>query len=412
LNAVKVICINVLIFLFIIELVLHFWGLNYLREITVGVVDEGRRKDLEFLFEKTEFLAGASFKIPHPFFAYGHPNEDHNLRFETNENYRVVGGDENVVAFFGGSVADNVYNLLKMNDKSYLSSKLGLPVSRAINFAMSGSRQPQQMSIANIYAHSYNIAINIEGRNEMAGGDMNYPPYFPHQMAAMSTYFGRTENLIAIGKLRELIGDYITIRNTAQKSQNSIIKIHQAYYVYREKMIAREVIRFSNSMTALPGRKRFKNKELYSSHSDLKRWLRYSCQQQNIQASFGVRSFFVIQPVPQHKKPLSVQEKEIVEASHYEKRRQAYQPVIDLDLLSLKDTGINLIDATSLFADEVETVYRDSCCHFLADARQRFLEFILAQVRFELDLKMPPKFCNISKLTAALQTQFPTENIW
>ena len=408
-----IILINLVLFILLLEAGTRLGGLEYIESINVGTIEGQKRLDLEFLTSEEELVTGAKLKIPHPFFGFGKPGETENLRFETDQNYKTVNDEKNVLAIFGGSVANNAYRLTELKNPKYASKALDLPVSNVVNFAAGGHRQPQQLNISNVYAHAYNIAISIEGRNEMTRNHRYFPPYFPHQSAAASVFFGQAENLAEIGELNLLFAKYEKAKKNFRENAKGPFQYLSTIYAVQKKLIARQIIVKANEMTELRGRSAFLDKESYTSAAMLKRWLRYSCQQQNLQTSFGIKSFFVIQPKPQHLKQLSQTELNIVLKDQFDERKQMYQPVIDLKVEAIRESGLELIDLTGIFEDEKETVYSDSCCHFTDKSRPKFVSFVLKRVKEILQKKAyHPKKCDIQKLTMELQKQFPTKNVW
>lgn len=83
-----------------------------------------------------DFLKSLFFKLLIPFFAFGPQNTYQNIRFENDDYYRQLQKDENKVAIFGVSVANNLFKLEELNDPKYFSEKLNLDIKEIKNFAL------------------------------------------------------------------------------------------------------------------------------------------------------------------------------------------------------------------------------------------------------------------------------------
>ena len=177
----------------------------------------------------------------------------------------------------------------------------------------------------------------------MVGKNESHPPYFPHQKAITNVYYGNLSDLVKISELKKIAFDYQKAKIQSKKTSLWIFKTPYFYFITKTKIAGRKVVSYANNLNFLKGRSAF-HKKFYTHKAKLKRWLRYSCQQQNLQASFGIKSYFVIQPKPHYFKNLTKEEKQLLkESNEYEK--MTYHEVINLNLKEVKKTGLNLIDA-------------------------------------------------------------------
>lgn len=402
-SAVKLLSINLIFFVFLIEVSLRLGGLNWLRDLPDSEFSKHTRMQIEYLINNENLVPGANIKINHPFFGYGEPGGNGNISFETMENFEKLESGSNIVAVHGGSVANNHYLFHKLSDEAYLSDKLGRKIERSINFSAPAARQPRALNIAAIYGHAYNISINIEGRNEMIRPILgNFPPYFPNSGWLSNLYFGKVSDFEKVGALRAGILRYLNFKKSLVNWRGSNVAMMEAFNLMKEKWEKRKIIELAANLENLNGRSRFESNELYSTKARLQRWIRYSCIQQNIQASMGIHSFFVIQPKPQFFKKLNPEEDSFVKDDQYELRKNNYQPVVDLDFQSLKEAGMEVVNMLSVFEKEQRTTYADSCCHMTDLGRELFLGSVLKEVRRRLESRDKPSFCDLGKVNSVV----------
>ena len=55
--------------------------------------------------------------------------------------------------------------------------------------------------------------------------------------------------------------------------------------------------------------------------------------------------------------------------------REGY-PYLLREADAIRASGVRFVDATELFVDETETVYRDMCCHFNEAGKQRLAALV------------------------------------
>ncbi len=111
---------------------------------------------------------------PHPYFGYTYADkgqeginyagfaEKHNFPYQAK-------GNEFVVGIFGGSVAKHFYFSGGERLKELLKTQSPLRDKKIVllNFAVSAYKQPQQFNVATHYLDSIDLAINIDGYNEI-----------------------------------------------------------------------------------------------------------------------------------------------------------------------------------------------------------------------------------------------------
>ena len=99
----------------------------------VGEMSSQRQQELEYLTADNPLIKKNTFNIPHPFFGFGPPGKTENLYFETEENFKKKDPNTNVLAIFGGSVADNLFALDKLSDSEFVGTRLETRIDKIIN---------------------------------------------------------------------------------------------------------------------------------------------------------------------------------------------------------------------------------------------------------------------------------------
>ncbi len=397
----KFIFVNVILTFFLLELVSRF----FLVPLYEDKMRSLESKELIWgakhlpLKEQNRIKHGYLGKVPHPFFGFSHFESS----FETPEFYNKNEKIKYRAAIFGGSVAEQIGDANKKTEalNKFIQRKYNLVNKdvEVVNFALSGYRQPQSYFISAIYGQHNQMAINIEGVNELGDTVSDLPPYFP--MGFISNFYFRS--LEEMSKVPELHARAIQESYLRKKleSEKIFFSSEKLYYL---------VSRFLNlskiQSTSLTDEKdpqyRF-HKDVNWNHSMLKKlesWLKFSCLQQNVMKNFGTANYFVIQPVPQNFKPLSIDEKKIVETSR-EGELEIAEFISKVDFSPFKSTGLNIIDLRKVFSSHPETLYMDSCCHFNAQGDNLFLQAIIDEI--EKIIHQPPKECNFQKLIMALR---------
>ena len=241
-------------------------------------------------------LSKAKGKTPHPYFGYLSSGKN----FEIDENY-IKKKNIYVVGIFGGSVATHIFNennKVKLIEK-IISKKYEVPKDsvRVVNFAAGGYRQPQQHNIASIYGDYIDLALNIEGSNEMSYTyDHNFPHYYPLKTASKLFFqskkvLGSIPKLIHIAENRGAVAE----RLLNKKYTFSLVElIDLLIYRYHEKRLEKIINQID------PKKHKFFTKNIskeYLPDMHLSFWLKMSCLQQNSMSSRGVNNFFFIQLV-------------------------------------------------------------------------------------------------------------------
>jgi len=362
-------------------------------------------KDLEWgakhlpLAAKDRIQGGFIGKVPHPYFGFSNFESS----FERPEYYYGEPKKKYRVGIFGGSVAEQIGQanqasgaINKFIEDRYKFADNDVDV---VNFAAGGYRQPQSYYISTIYGEHLQLAISIEGVNELADFVLDLPPYFPMGFVS-NLYFRSLEEMAQVPELhrRALLESYL--RETLSRGGFHLSSV-KLYYLVRRFLNLKHMTPIQDAVGKIKYRF-YKNVEWdnTSMSRKLAMWLKFSCLQQNVMQDFGVTNFFVVQPVPQNFKPLTEAEKSFVKGSRVGEVEIA-QYMARIDFRAFQAAGLNLIDMRKVFSTHEETLYSDSCCHFTAHGDDLFLSLVLAEVAKQMD--RPPRHCDLQKLSGLIE---------
>lgn len=340
-----------------------------------------------------------SGKVPHPYFGY--LNKSNN--FEEVKNYKKQ-RHLLKVGIFGGSVAADLFNLNLESKKiqKVLSQifKISENNIRIINFSSGGYRQPQQHNISAIYGDYIDLAINIEGSNEMTYFyEKKFPHYFPHYPTS-KLFFTSVESLALIPNLIQLVksrGDLAEKLLTQSYTLKITELIDLLHYAHAGRSIDRTIkqLRIKDHIF-------FKgsNHKPYKAYKQLKFWLKMSCLQQNSMAARNINNFFYVQPIPYLFKSLSPEEKKVVsDIDNIQKKTGKL--LAELDFQKISETGLNIESMMKIFSNNSKDIYIDSCCHMNKNGYNDLLTNILSHLKKVA--KNPPRSCNYRELMVYLE---------
>jgi hypothetical protein len=341
--------------------------------------------------EKNLFGFNDAAKRPHPFLGHvyndaldSRANRDgfrdpHEFPYKKQEGEFVIG-------VFGGSVAKNfaTFELFREGEKkenliSRLKEKfpnlLGNKKLVLLNFAVAAYRQPQQLISTILYIDTIDMAINIDGYNEvMMEQHPSHPIYFPHYanifFSKDPAQHGRWAEIYVIKKGQINLTEKFIRGQWLKKS--GLVYLYWTWYISRtdQKMIVAD----KNASGDLDYKHPYYRKsEMLSMESlaqeNAKNWRRFLQLQHLLLEARHIPHFFFLQPnqyVP-NSKILSIVEKE-----------KFYRPdlLVSIDLLTvgykemrtfipqMAAQGIPIFDLTMIFKNRDDTLYNDHCCHF------------------------------------------------
>ncbi len=348
-----------------------------------------------------------SGKHPHPYFGFVKDRFE-KYNFERYEIYHLKKSANSFnIGIFGGSVAQGLF---EFNDRNrVLHQKLkkrALQLAKKksgadfmiVEFAKGGGKQPEQLNISALYGEGLDIAVNVEGVNELSNfHHEKFPPYFPIETVS-KFYFSGLKKMRSVTLLINLLEWKYSVKQRLIQDRYWL-KSHKTVDLFIYYQINKWLLKLQLENDSVP-RHRFYGNDLHGElkHSlkeNLKQWVKLSCLQQNILLSQGTRSLFFIQPFPQFAKKLSIAEQGLpYDDSEKEKRLRKF--LKDNEFLRLRESGLNVISLLSIFQNESETIYVDSCCHMNKKGNQMILEAMAEEI--EKSLTNRPRFCHLEDL--------------
>jgi len=341
-------------------------------------------------------------EVIHPYLGYVYNPESNNkgkTKFHGNIPISEYGfldkagfirtkSDEKVIlGIFGGSVAfwfsvKGIESMLKELKKSSIFFNKEIIVVRV---ALGGYKQPQQLIALNYFlalgAH-FDIIINIDGFNEVAlppaeNVPKNVFPFFPRN------WFMRVQDLpdpttisfrAEIMNLRSKRSRYARLFSKAPFRYS--VTLNTLWYYYDRSLF----MQISENELALQGYKLdvssyvatgppYQNESEVKLFADLASvWKRSSLQMHNLCTANGIRYFHFLQPNQYVAGSKIMGEKERKQSflnNHpYKRGVEAGYPYLIKMGEELIQEGVNFRDLTMIFAEKVEPLYEDDCCHF------------------------------------------------
>jgi len=256
---------------------------------------------------------------------------------------------------------------------------------RIAGMAHGGYKEPQQlMALAYLLAlgGSVDILINLDGFNEIALAQSDNLAQGVHYAYPRSWYFRMPPEQVLlplIGELSYLRGQRARLAANALDSPLRHSWMYRLAWKVRDRFLRdataeREdrLRRFDpkgRSSIALGPRREFTDTdELYAELTSL--WKECSIQLDRLCRANGIRYYHVLQPnqYVAGSKALTEEELEVGfrENGRYAAAVRTAYPRLVAAGAELTAAGVHFFDATSVFADIDETLYRDDCCHFNA----------------------------------------------
>lgn len=325
-------------------------------------------------------------RVIHPYMGYvsDHPTRQDPYGFLNGTSLiRKRESDKVVLAITGGSVARQIFlegmdvlvRRLK-TDKSF-QGKTVIPVC----FALGGYKQPQQLMALNYLLSlgaEFDVVINLDGFNEaVSSANSNYPqkifPFFPFNWAARIDLFSTPrafeaaaaamslkKNRVQLAKICNaplLRGSYLM--NLAWSLWDRILETR---FSEAQKAFA-DTASSANSYAVSGPFRPYKNKDQL--YDDIARvWKRSSLLMRALCASNGAAYFHILQP---HRfvvggKPLNNEERKHPSQSALGVQRvtEAIYPRFGVMGKELGNEGVFFKDATQIFSNRPETLYRDA----------------------------------------------------
>ncbi len=344
---------------------------NHWRRITAPIPD--------FDPNRTDFDYGLP-QVAHPYFGHIATPEvadstdtpNYISRFENDEVYRKAKtADDFVIGFFGGSVAENLarWESQSKTFESRLKEKIPTLKERKfkiINFAAGRGSQPRQFFIASLYWQSLDLAINLEGYNELnQRRPIQYPPYFPGPDLDR-IFFQRTQGdmtlshefILSAAKYGRLKREVFI--NPPRSSLIRSIKLAELI-ILNKKLKKIESLEPDQDM---PDRLKMRS----STFTELvKFWHEQSQNQSQLLARKNVPAFFFQQPIPAVPGSKKMTDEELAFREPEKHDPQIWDPLtkayVAAEEVFSRYASVNFRSLVWIFRNEPRTVYVDFCCH-------------------------------------------------
>ena len=295
--------------------------------------------------------------------------------------------DRVVIAVVGGSVAQGfaksglpaVIEQLE-RDPAYAGKEIV-----TIDLAVGGYKQPQQlmtMTYLLTLGFEFDVVLNIDGFNEVAlhGAENQTKHVFP---AFPRGWYLRVSNLPnrtlrarlgRVGNLEEAMLDAAEGFSGApwrwSLACNLIWRLRQDRLIgeYGAAFVALTRFQpFESSYLMTGPRVDFEtDADLYEHLVGI--WQRSSLQMDRLCKANGIRYYHFLQPnqYVEGSKALTADERAVAftEDHPYREGVEIGYPLLSRAGAELRSQGVSFVDLTTVFADEIETLYVEDCCHF------------------------------------------------
>lgn len=299
----------------------------------------------------------------------------------------VRGPDRVVIAFFGGSVADQIFRHggAALKDRLQQAAPFRGKRIELISTALGGYKQPQQLLVlAALIAQGaqFDIVVNLDGFNEIDATVDNVQdginPFYPHHWNLHARQGLDTAAMAQMGRI-ELIREQraalrqrfarwpvqysaflLTLWDLLDRRSEAALRLEM------QSLKARLAGAESAPQVTGP-RLAFADEEaMYSDFVEV--WARSSLEMTNLCRGQGIQYFHFLQPNQYFtgSKLLTDEERAIAwdpDVAATQRVARAYPMLIERAAL-LAEQGVDFTDLTMLFHDEARSVYSDQCCHY------------------------------------------------
>jgi hypothetical protein len=344
-------------------------------------------------------------RVTHPYFGFVYdPNSAgiNNMGFLDQRPfpYRKNPG-QLTVAFFGGSVAallfkdKNAHNILveavRNSRREFANYEIVF-----LNFALGGEKQPQQYFIFSYFLESIDIAINLDGWNEIyVETPKNFPSDFPE---GSEFYFqNNTRYLATLGQIDALRTAVYHLGRLPLRLP-SLVLSHSYYLTW--KTLRNLAQKWETTALHLVGRgentgygpsiRSSKSPNPESTNLEMvNNWKKYTQLQSQLAESRGMTSLFFIQPNQYFEGTKKFSEEEKRNAfrdsppPYNERHRLLVRAASDL-----RKKGVRIHSAEKAFSSINETVYIDNCCHINSVGNVALANFMASVIKESL-IRLP-----------------------
>lgn len=357
----------------------------------------------------------------HPYFGYTDfkPEEAtiNNYQFGSPRDYPVLKENDRqyLIGIFGGSSAVAIANTeaqyqIITNTLQQLPQFADKEII-VLNFSQGGYKQPQQLLVFNYFlslGQSFDMAINIDGFNEVALSSLNYPENVHLSLPNASLMralvnlgnhqFSDKDLQMAI-KTREYHATLRSLQNRqntcwlalcymSHEFYNQILRFDYQNFLKQQQKKTSEQLMLdprSNAFSLFylnPSDPETTPENLYSKIAQT--WVNSSVLMHQTLASQNGLYFHFLQPNQYYltQRQFTPQEqKEAInpEQVYAQPVREGYPVLIDA-IAQLEQNGVNIFNAVTVFDAESQPVYRDNCCHYNILGNQLFSQYIANRI--------------------------------
>lgn len=316
---------------------------------------------------------------PHPYLGFVLPYDNKNsnalgfygpLIDKNNETYKV--------GVFGGSVALN-YFYYQRNDLKRAIEQSGVAEGKPVHiysFASGGYKQPQQLfTLSYLYTlgYSLDLVINIDGFNEIAVAyaenlQNGISSYYPRIWNVYSRGFYDTDITPRIGRIESLKKVRIWLDSLPLNIGFIPKKVLNIWYNKEQSDLLKALRKKDADFQTTGPEKALREKNINPIDTIINTWENSSYQMDILARAHGAKYVEIIQPNQHIKgsKSLTPHEAELMsKKSIYSDAATKLYPFLLRRIPRLQEKGVTIVDATQAFVDVRETIYIDSCCHYI-----------------------------------------------
>ncbi len=307
--------------------------------------------------------------------------------------FKKQNSNQFLVGVFGGSVAAN-YAFFEMEVQTLATVLKQVPELAdkeviILPFAIGGYKQPQQLLVLNYFlsiGQDLDLAINIDGFNEVALGYLNYQHRteisMPSDFILLPMVNLATGNLsreelaltLEVINKRERLASSVRSLGTSKSATGYVLtwlSAQNAERSYRKLVVDLDQSRVSSSRSdqsymQIPGVMALGEDEAFEEMVAL--WSRSSFMMKQLLDQRKIPYFQFLQPnqYVKTRRVLGKEERAVAfsEASPFLPGTLKGYPLLLDEITNLRQAGVNVFSAVEVFDSISEPVYLDNCCHY------------------------------------------------
>lgn len=325
---------------------------------------------------------------PHPNFTYVSQSPlSNNMGFVSKFNYPYERKENDfVIGLFGGSVADmmswksdffKATDLIKKHIPALKNKNVVL-----LNFATGCAKQPMQYHRFSRFAEDIDMAINIDGFNEVEFNFIGADITAPCMMADLYEHHSYEPSVNLVMKIFMAQSKFLK-----NKMFSSSLYEKSAAFTLSTKLIVklRNHVQYNlvgeNYAFISTGKSKLYPFDFKTDTRDLyflgaKAWAKYTRLQLAVAKELNKPILFVLQPNILFKgtKPISAEEQLLDEtmlegggtrwSEKSENVTRGYKELQTQLGIMKKNSPHNFVDLTGIFSQKTQTIYSDPCCHY------------------------------------------------